>query len=172
MATKGLQDLSRESQKIGEPISDYMNRMRLLVMRAHSDLSHNERKRILVPNFQIGLRDQKLETLLAIATLSTSAEAERKATESKSAKKNARIKNSYSNYMSTEYPDEHFEGEAAGYESVFYYEECEDIAAAFDNRRGYHCYASNGRPGRGCAERGRGYSGTRTSASGEPRCVQ
>ena len=90
-----------------------MNRMRLLVMRAHPDLSHKERKRILISNFQLGLRDQELATSLAIATLATSAEAERKATEGESAKKNARIKKSYSNYMSTDYPNEHFEGEAA-----------------------------------------------------------
>ena len=105
-----MQDSSRASQEAGEFIGEYMNRMRLLVMRAHPDLSHKERERILISNFQLGLRDQELATSLETATLSTSAEAERKATEGKSAKKTARIKKSYSNYMSTEYPDEDFEG--------------------------------------------------------------
>ena len=110
--------------------NDYMNRMRLLVMRVHPDLSHKERERILFSNFQLGLLDQELATSVAIATFSMSAEAERKATEGESAKKNARIKKSYSNYMSTDYPDEQFEGEAAGYELVFYDEGGEDVAAA------------------------------------------
>ena len=61
-------------------------------MRAHPDLSHKERERILVSNFQLGLREQELATSLAIATLATSAEAERKDAEGESAKKNARIK--------------------------------------------------------------------------------
>ena len=43
---------------------------------------------------------------------------------------------SYSNYMSNDYPDEHIEEEAAEYESVFYDEGGEDIAAAFNDRRG------------------------------------
>ena len=58
MATARMQDLSMASQEVGESIGDYMNRMRLLVMRAHPDLSHNERERILISNFQLGLRDQ------------------------------------------------------------------------------------------------------------------
>ena len=74
--------------------------------------------------------------------------------------------------MSTEYPDEHFEGEAAGYESVFYDEGGEDIAAPFNDRRGYRRYASSGRPGRGVGGRGREYTGSGTSVSGEPRCFQ
>ena len=172
MATERMQDLSRASQETGESISEYMNRMRLLVMRAHPDLSHKERERILVSNFQLGLRDQELATSLAIATLSTSAEAERKATEGESAKKNATIKKSYSNYLSTEYQDEHFEGETAGYESVLYDEGGEDITAAFNDRRRYRGYASSGRPGIGFGGRGRGYMGSSNSASGEPRCFQ
>ena len=91
MATARMQDLSRASQEVGESIGDYMKRMRLLVMRAHPDLSHKERERILISNFQLCLRDKELATSLAIATLATSAEAERKATKGESAKKNARI---------------------------------------------------------------------------------
>ena len=94
MATARMQDLSRASQEAGESIGDYMNRMRLLVMPAYPDLSHKEREGIYISNFQLDLRDQKLATSLAIATLSTSAEAERKATKGESAKKNARIKKS------------------------------------------------------------------------------
>ena len=69
-------------------------------------------------------------------------------------------------------PDEQFEGEATGYESVFYDEGGEDIAAAFNDRREYCGYALSGRPGRGFGGRGRGYTGTGTSASVKPRCFQ
>lgn len=109
---------------------------------------------------------------MAIATLSTLAEAERIATEGESAKKNARIKKSYSNYLSTDYADEQFEGEATGYESVRYDDEGEDIAAAFNDRRGYRGHALSDRPGRKFGGRGREYSGTGASTSGEPRCFQ
>ena len=57
MATMRMQDLSKASQEAGEPIGDYMNSMRLLVMRAHPDLSNKEREQILISNFQLGLRD-------------------------------------------------------------------------------------------------------------------
>ena len=57
MATERLQDLSRASQEVGESICDYINRMRLLVMRAQPDFSYKERERILVSNFQLGLRE-------------------------------------------------------------------------------------------------------------------
>lgn len=73
--------------------------MRLLVMRAHPDLGHKERKRILVTNFHLGFRDQDLAALLAIATITSSAEAELRDKEGKSAMKNARINNSYTNYI-------------------------------------------------------------------------
>ena len=58
MATARMQDLSRASQEVGESIGYYMNRMRLLVMRAHPDLSHKERERILISNFELGPRDK------------------------------------------------------------------------------------------------------------------
>ena len=64
-----------------------MNRMRLLGMRAHSDFSHNEREKLLVSIFHLGLSDQELAILQAIATLFTSAEAKRRARENESAKK-------------------------------------------------------------------------------------
>ena len=41
MATARLPELSKAYQDVGESIGDYMNRMRLLVMRAHPDLNHN-----------------------------------------------------------------------------------------------------------------------------------
>ena len=46
---------------------------------------------------------------MTVASITTSAEAERKATEGKSARKNARIKKSYTNYLSTDYSEDQFE---------------------------------------------------------------
>ena len=60
MAIARMQDLSRAGQEAGESIGDYMNRMRLLVMRAYPDLSHKEQERIFISYFQLGLRDQEL----------------------------------------------------------------------------------------------------------------
>ena len=170
MATAGMKSVARASQEAGESIGDYMNRRRLLLMRrAHPDLSHKERERILVSNFQLGYHDKELATSLVIATISTSAEAEVRATGGESARKNAKIKKTFLNYMSIDYPDEQFEGEATGYESIFYDEGDEHIAAAFNDRRGYRGYASSGRRGRGFGGQRRGYSGTGTSSSYEPR---
>ena len=99
MATARIHELRRAEQQYGEPISEYMNRLRLLVMRAHPELSHKERERILVPSFILGLRDHELSTSLTMASVTSSAEAERRATEGESARRNARSKRSYSNYL-------------------------------------------------------------------------
>ena len=85
-----------------------------------------------------------------------SAEAERRATEGKSAKMKESFKKSYLIYLFTDYPDEGFEAEATGYESIFYDEGCEYTTAAFNDRLEYRGYASRGTPGRGFGGRGRG----------------
>ena len=74
MATARLIELSKACQDVGESIGDYMNRMRLLVMRAHPDLNHKEREQILISNFQLGFREQELAASLTVASITTSAE--------------------------------------------------------------------------------------------------
>ena len=87
MATVRLLELSKACKDVGESISDYMNRMRLIIMRSHPDLNHKEKEQILISNIQLGLRDQKLAASLTVASITTSAGAEPKATESESARR-------------------------------------------------------------------------------------
>jgi hypothetical protein len=102
MATTRLHELRRSVQQIGESVSEYMNRLRILVLKAHDGLSHKNRERFIVSNFTLGLRDKNLSTALMMASVKNSAEAERKAVESESARANARIKRAYANFL----PDE------------------------------------------------------------------
>ena len=172
IATARLLKLSKACQDVCESIGDYMNRMRLLVMRAHPDRNHKERERILISNFQLGLRDQELATSLMIASITTSAEIERRATECESARKNARTKKSYTNYVSTDYSEKQFEGEAAGYDPNGYEESGEDITSAFNDQHRYRGNVFGKRPGRGFGVRGRGYSGTGTPSRGGFKCFR
>ena len=157
MATARIHELRRAEQQYGEPISDYMNRLRLLVMRAHPELSHKERERILVPSFILGLRDHELSTSLTMASVTSSAEAERRATEGESARKNARSRRSYSNYLPepSEVPNETAEVPETFEESG------EDTCAAFGVQRG-------NRGGR--FFKGRGRSGPARGGSGRGKC--
>jgi len=72
-----MQELNRTVQERDEAMPDYMNRVRQLVLRAHRDLSHVQRERILVSNFIRGLFNKSLATFLATVNPSTAAEAER-----------------------------------------------------------------------------------------------
>ena len=172
MATERLLEQSKACQYVGESIGDYMKRMRLLVMRAHPDLNHKERERILISNFHLGLRDQELAASLKVASMTTSAEVEQKATDGESARKNARTKKSYSNYLSTDYSEEQFDDGAAGYNPVTYEEGGEDIAAAFNDQHRYRGNALGGRPGRGFGGQGRGYSSTGMPNRGGFKCYR
>ena len=148
LATARLLEMSKACQDVGKSIDDYINRMRLLIMRAHPEMGHKVRKRILITSFQLGLRDQDLSASLAIASITMSAETERRATEDESAREHARIKKSYTNYLSTDHSEEQFEDQAAGYDPGGYKEGGEDIAAAFNEQHGYRRNAFGGRPGR------------------------
>jgi hypothetical protein len=130
MATARMHELRRAEQQYGEPINEYMNRLRLLVMRAHPELSHKERERILVSSFTLGLRDHELATSLTMASVTSSAEAERRATEGESARRNARSKRSYVNCL----PEP---SEVANELAEVPDPQGEDMCAAFGVQRGY-----------------------------------
>ena len=55
LATAYLNALASLSQTRDESISDYMHRARLLVLKAHPDLAHDPRERILITSFLLGL---------------------------------------------------------------------------------------------------------------------
>ena len=53
-----------------------MHRARLLVLKAHPDLAHAPRKRILISSFLLGLYDRQLASSLAVVKIQTAANAE------------------------------------------------------------------------------------------------
>ena len=59
LATAYLNALASLSQTRDESISDYMHRARLLVLKAHPDLAHASRERILITSFLLGLYDRR-----------------------------------------------------------------------------------------------------------------
>ena len=138
--------LKEAEQQYGETIGDFMNRLRLLVMRAHSDLGYKERERILISSFILGLRDQKLSTSLSMASVSSSAEAERRATEGESAKRNARNKELNSNCLPkhAEVPNETAEGSELV--QAISATTTQIHSAAFGVQRGGRGGATGGRP--------------------------
>ena len=90
MATAHLTALSILSQTREESISEYMLRARLLILKAHLDLDHLLRERILVTSFLVGLYDRKLASSLAIAKIQTAADAEKLAIEKESVRRDPR----------------------------------------------------------------------------------
>ena len=58
-----------------------MDRVRLLVLIAHSTLDHSARKRIFITSFRLGLHDRQLAAILAVVKRQTEAKAERLAAE-------------------------------------------------------------------------------------------
>jgi hypothetical protein len=72
-----LQELGRVVQDREETISAYMNRLRVLVVKAYPDLTHEQREPRLVAAFSRRLIDKGLATYLATMNPRTSAKAER-----------------------------------------------------------------------------------------------
>ena len=54
-----------------------MHRARLLVIKAHPDLAHAPRERILITSFLLGLYDRQHASSLAVVKIQTAADAER-----------------------------------------------------------------------------------------------
>ena len=99
MATAYLNALSNLSQFRDESISDSMNRARLLVLKAHPDLGHVPRERILVTSFLLGLYDRQLAASLAVVKIKTAADAERLAAEGEAVRQNQRFRRSNNNFL-------------------------------------------------------------------------
>jgi len=101
-----IQKLARVAQDRDEEILIYMNRVRLLVLRAHPDLEHSERERILIATFIRKLYDRGLRLNLATLGLKTSADAERVAMSKKSIRKENRLQKATGAYAVHEEADE------------------------------------------------------------------
>ena len=114
LATAYLNALSSLSQTRDESISDYMHRARLLVLKAHPDLAHGPRKRILITSFLLGLYDRQLASSFAVVKIQTAADAERLAAEGEAVRRDQRSRRSTSNFLpegacapESDDPDEH-----------------------------------------------------------------
>ena len=94
MATAYLNSLTNAYQERDETISDFMYRVRLLVLKAHPKLDHASRERILIHHFMIGLYDKQLAASLAVVKVQTAAEAERLAAEGESVRRDQRSRKS------------------------------------------------------------------------------
>ena len=80
--------------------------------------------------------------------ITTSAEAERKATESESARKIARVKKTYTNYLSTDFSELQFVDNTTGYSLDSYEKGSKNIAAVFNYQNGHRGQTFGGRFGR------------------------
>ena len=99
MATAYLNELSSINQERDESMSVFMHRVRLLVLKAHPDVSAAARERILVHHFLVGLHDKQLAASLAVAKVQTASEAERLAAEGESVRRDQRSRRSNFNYL-------------------------------------------------------------------------
>ena len=76
-----------------------MNRLRLLVMKAHPNLAYEEKDRALVSYFLLGLRDRELASTISVTSIPDSTEAERRAVNGESTRRHAGMKKAYTHYL-------------------------------------------------------------------------
>ena len=99
LATAYLNALASLSQTRDESISDYMHRARLLVLKAHHDLAHGPKERILITSLLLWLYDRQLASSLAVVKIQTAADAERLAAEGEAVRRDQRSRRSSSNFL-------------------------------------------------------------------------
>ena len=76
MSTAYLNAFATVTQDREETILEYMHRVQLLVLKAHSNLEHSARDGIPITSFMLGLHDKQLAALLAVVKVQTAVEAE------------------------------------------------------------------------------------------------
>jgi len=97
-----LQQLARVTQEREEEIPAYLNRVRLLVIKCHPNLSFADRERILIASFTNGLYNRQLATSLAMANPRTSADAERVAMSGEAVSREHRARKQAGNFAAAE----------------------------------------------------------------------
>ena len=73
MATAYLKAIAALAQDREKTISEYMHRVRLLVLKEHPTLDNTARERILITSFMVGLYDSQLAASLALVKIQTAA---------------------------------------------------------------------------------------------------
>ena len=102
LATAYLNALASPSKTRDKSNSDYMHRARLLVLKAHLNLAHAPRERILITSYLLGLYDRKLGSSLAVVQIQTAADAERLASESEAVRREQQYRRSTNNFLPEE----------------------------------------------------------------------
>ena len=106
LATAHMNSLAGLAQTRDENIIEYMHRARLLALKAHPELTHASRERILITHFLLGLYDRQLAKSIAVAQIKTAAEAERLAVEGEAVTQDVRARRSLNNFLPKEACDE------------------------------------------------------------------
>ena len=83
-----------------------MHRVRLLALKAHPELTHAFRERILITHFLLGLYNRQLAKFLAVAYIKTAAETERLAVEGEAVTRDVRARRYFNNFLPEEACDE------------------------------------------------------------------
>ena len=99
MATAYLGAFAAVAQDREETISEYIDRVRLLVLTAHLTLEHAARERILITSLMLELYNRQLAANIAVVTVQTAAEAERLAAEGKVVRRDQRTRKYTGNYL-------------------------------------------------------------------------
>ena len=99
MATAYLNALATETQGRAETISEYMHRVRLLVLKAHPNLEHLARERILITSFMLRLNDKQLAASLSVVKVKRATEAEQRAAEGETVRRDQESRKSSGNYF-------------------------------------------------------------------------
>ena len=93
LATAYLSQLNGILQDRDETISNFMIRVRNLVIKAHPEADQATRDRILISSFTLGLYDRQLASNLSLAKVATKQDAERLAAERESMRQHSRRSN-------------------------------------------------------------------------------
>ena len=99
MAIAYLGALAAGPQDREETLSEYMHRVRLLVLKAHPTLDHSARERILITSFILGLHDRQLAANLTVVKIQTAAQTERLAAEGEVVRRDQKSRKYTGNYM-------------------------------------------------------------------------
>ena len=111
LATTHMNSLAGLAQTRDETITEYMHRARLLARKAHPELTHASRERILITHFLLGLYDRQIAQSLAVAQIKTAAEAERLAVEGEAVTRDVRARRYLNNFHPEEACDEPLDDE-------------------------------------------------------------
>ena len=144
LATAYLSALSGFSQERDETIAEYMLRLRLLVLKAHPDMPHAHRERILITSFVNGLYDRQLAASLAVVKPTSASEAQRIASEGEAVRRETRSRRTTTNVLADGASGGRAEEDDDDYGEVDDDEGEEDISAALGDarfRRGNNSYS-------------------------------